>query len=93
MRGTKTWPCEGGHRNARFIHWPKDRGGASNEAILARFDCDLSLDADYPILKRNNLRFDLATYFQKGVALPQNMMKLILHEQLKVDRYTLPGNR
>ena len=75
-----------------LCHINPDGGGASNESILARFDCDLSLDVDHQILKRNNLRFDLSTYFQKGIALPENIKKLILSEQKKLDRETMLQN-
>ncbi len=45
---------------------------------LARFDCDLSLDVDMPIFKKNNLRFEEATYFQKNIALPKYLKRKIL---------------
>ena len=35
-------------------------------SILARFDCDLSVDVDERKFKRNNLRFNASTYFQRG---------------------------
>jgi len=72
-----------------LCHINPDGGGAANESILARFDCDLSLDIDRPIFKKNNLRFNADTYFQKGVALPENMKKQILREQKKLDRDTV----
>jgi len=75
-----------------LCHINPDGGGASNESILARFDCDLSLDVDHQILKRNNLRFNLATYFQKGIALPEFMKRQILSEQKKLDRETMLQN-
>lgn len=72
-----------------LCHINIDGGGAVNESILARFDCDLSLDIDVQALKRNNLRFRKETYLQKGVGLTANMKKLILREQAKVDKETI----
>jgi hypothetical protein len=65
-----------------LCHINPDGGGAANESILARFDCDLSLDADRPDFKKNNLRFNADTYFQKGVALPEFMKKQILEQPI-----------
>jgi uncharacterized protein (UPF0276 family) len=61
----------------------------ASETILARFDCDLSLDVDRQYFKHNNLRFNADTYFQKGVALPDNMKKQILNQQKKLDKETV----
>jgi len=72
-----------------LCHINPDGGGAVSESILARFDCDLSLDIDRPVFKRNNLRFNLATYLQKGVALPENLKKQIMREQKKLDGDTI----
>ncbi|MCF7848759.1 MAG: hypothetical protein K9M45_07920 [Kiritimatiellales bacterium] len=69
-----------------LCHINPDGGGAANESILARFDCDLSLDVDRQIFKKNNLRFNPDTYFQKGVALPEYLKKEILREQKTLDR-------
>ncbi|MEX0321641.1 MAG: glycoside hydrolase family 117 protein [Puniceicoccaceae bacterium] len=41
----------------------------SKRSILMRSDCDLSLDVDRELFKRNNLRFNADTYF-KDVPLP-----------------------
>jgi len=40
MRGTKTWPYDGGHRNACFIRWPKGGvgGGRDVPGLSAHFD-------------------------------------------------------
>jgi hypothetical protein len=69
-----------------LCHMNPDGGGAANESILARFDCDLSLDVNREIFKRNNLRFNEQTYFQKGVALPPFIKELILQEQKTLDK-------
>ena len=53
---------------------------------LGRFDCDLSLDVDIPILKKNNLRFNEETYFQPKVVLPRKMKREILQKQSKQDK-------
>ena len=62
-----------GNRNGRGITWGlchiMDR--KAGQSVLARFDCDLSRDVDRPFFKRNNLRFNAATYVQPGVGLPQ----------------------
>ena len=51
------------------------------------FDCDLSLDVAIPKFKKNNLRLNEETYFQKSTALPQGMKKTILK---RVDKNTMP---
>ncbi|MGB2129105.1 MAG: glycoside hydrolase family 117 protein [Flavicella sp.] len=56
---------------------------------LARFDCDLSLDVDLPSFKKNNLRLNEETYFQKSTALPPYMKKSILKQQQNQDKNTL----
>ena len=72
-----------------LCHINPDGGGAANESILARFDCDLSLDVNREIFKRNNLRFNKQTYFQKGVALPPFIKQQIIREQKTLDRETI----
>lgn len=56
---------------------------------LTRFDCDLSLDANRPELKRNNLRFNEEMYFMGKLAMPESMKKQVLEQQDKVDRNTI----
>lgn len=63
--------------------------GSTRPSILARFDCDLSKDVDWQLLKKNNLRFNLETYFQRGVGLPKFMKQQILREQAEVDKETI----
>jgi hypothetical protein len=58
-----------------LCHINPDGGGSMNESILARFDCDLSRDSDVPYFKRNNLRFDEHTYFQRVLVLPEYLKK------------------
>ena len=58
-----------------LCHINPDGGGAMNASILARFDCDLSRDEDVPLFKRNNLRFDEQTYFQRTLKLPEPVRK------------------
>ncbi|MBT3289417.1 MAG: family 43 glycosylhydrolase [Victivallales bacterium] len=72
-----------------LCHVNPDGGGATNESILARFDCDLSLDVDRQVFKRNNLRFDEETYLQRSLRLPDGMRKLIERERETVDRDTI----
>ena len=55
------------------------------ESILARFDCDLSIDVDEIKFKRNNLRFNASTYFQRGVGLSQGWRERIQKEREDVD--------
>ena len=83
-----------GNNDGRGITWGlchinPDGGGAVNDSILARFDCDLSLDVDRQEFKRNNLRFNLDTYFQDGVGLPENMKRQIVREQADLDKKTI----
>ena len=75
--------------NWGLCHINSDGGGAAHESILARFDCDLSLDVNWEVFKRNNLRFNEQTYFQKGVALPPLIKELILQEQKTLDKETI----
>jgi hypothetical protein len=83
-----------GKTDGRGITWSlchinPDGGGAVSKSILARFDCDLSLDVDRQVLKRNNLRFNAQTYFQSGVGLPKGWLRRILKEQEELDQETI----
>ena len=83
-----------GNGSGRGITWGlchinPDGGGSVNDSILARFDCDLSMDVDRQEFKRNNLRFNLETYFQDGVRLTDNMRRLIQREQAEIDKETI----
>lgn len=70
-----------------LCHINPDGGGATNNSILIRFDCDLSRDVDWMHFKRNNLRHEASVYFQPRLALPDNMRRLILREQEKSDKH------
>jgi len=72
-----------------LCHINPDGGGAMNESILARFDCDLSRDVDWVYFKRNNLRHEASIYFQRTLALPAGWRMRILKEQPTVDRNTI----
>jgi hypothetical protein len=72
-----------------LCHINPDGGGSAQYSILARFDCDLSLDVDRPLLKRNNLRFDKGTYFQERVRLPDSLRATIVREAGRTDRNTI----
>jgi hypothetical protein len=85
-----------GNGNGRGFTWGlchinPDGGGGMSESILARFDCDLSLDVDCPQFKRNNLRFDEATYFQRVLALPDSLRSAILKGQTQPETNTVMG--
>ena len=64
--------------NGRGITWGlchiMDKESGANNSILARFDCDLSLDVNRPFFKRNNLRFNEDTYFQRALRMPKAWM-------------------
>ena len=62
---------------------------SDRSCFIARFDCDLSRDVDRPSFKRNNLRFNEDTYFQRIMALPAELKKRILNEQSDVDQETI----
>jgi len=83
------------NRNGRGITWGlchvMDKESGANNSRLIRFDCDLSLDVDRQIFKRNNLRLNEATYFQQSVALPGYLKKQIMAERKKTDRETISG--
>ena len=65
-----------------LCHINPDGGGSMNDSILARFDCDLSRDVDIQFFKRNNLRFDEQTYFQRILVLPEYMRKQRIRSSL-----------
>ena len=70
--------------NGRGITWGlchiMDKESGNQNSILARFDCDLSLDVDRQVFKRNNLRFNDETYFQKSTVLSGWLKKQIQEE-------------
>ncbi len=72
-----------------LCHINPDGGGVAKCSILARFDCDLSLDVNRMLYKYNNLRFEENTYFQQRLRLPESMLKQIKQEQSKVDHDTI----
>lgn len=58
--------------DARGITWGLNHlnvkgGGGDMSCILARFDCDLSLDYHYPVFKRNNIRMPADVFFSFGL--------------------------
>ena len=57
--------------------------------MLARFDCDLSAKVNEIKFKKNNLRFNSSTYFQRGVGLNQGWRVRIQKEREEVDRETI----
>ena len=67
--------------NGRGISWGlchiMDKDSGANNSILARFDCDLSLDINRDFFKRNNLRFNGETYFQKSTYYNGYLKKLV----------------
>ena len=78
------------NRDGRGITWGlchinPDAGGGMQRGILARFDCDLSLDVDRSEFKRNNLRFDEHTYFQPRVVLPEHLRKQAIEQNADPD--------
>lgn len=86
-----------GNGNGRGITWGlchfNSMGDASGEGkdnynFLARFDCDLSTDANRPEFKVNNIRFNANTYFQQVMRLPDTWKQRILQEQAVIDSET-----
>jgi hypothetical protein len=71
-----------------LCHINPDGGGGQSESILARFDCDLSREVHRPFFKRNNQRFDEHTFFQRVMALSDELKTHILDEREQVDRNT-----
>jgi len=43
------------------------KSGVNQHSILARFDCDLSLDLDDPVMKETGIWHDLDVYFRQGL--------------------------
>ena len=60
-----------------------DKESGANNSILARFDCDLSLDINRDFFKRNNLRFNDETYFQKSTHYNGYLKKLVERQDKK----------
>ena len=60
-----------------------DKESGANNSILARFDCDLSLDTNRDFFKRNNLRFNDKTYFQKSTHYNGYLKKLVERQDKK----------
>lgn len=80
--------------NGRGITWGLSHvnfkgSGVQNNCGLLRFDCDLSLDVNREIFKRNNLRFNIDTYLQNGVALPKYLKHKIQKEAKKIEQDTI----
>ena len=63
--------------------------GSDKNCFLARFDCDLSKDVRRSDFKRNNLRFEEETYFQRVMGLSAAWKEQILAEQQHVDAETI----
>ncbi len=63
--------------------------GPKNRNVLARFDCDLSLDVDEPLYKHNNMRFRESFYLQDRQALSDSQKEKILANQKNVDNETI----
>jgi len=63
--------------------------GVRNNCGLLRFDCDLSQDVDREIFKRNNIRFNIDTYLQNGIALPKWLDRKIRNESKQVEKDTI----
>ncbi len=83
-----------GNGDGRGITWGlchinPDGGGATNESILARFDCDLSLDVERDEFKRSNLRFGDETYFNNPFVVDEKLRRQIAADQKKVDTDTI----
>jgi len=77
--------------NGRGITWGlchvnPDGGGSTVHSILVRFDCDLSLDVNRPFFKKNNLRFNESTYFQRRLALPKGMRPGLDRQRRAIDQ-------
>ena len=76
--------------NGRGITWGlchiNPGGGFAGHSILARFDCDLSLDFDRPFFKKNNLRFNEVTYFQRRLAMPNGMRESLDRQQKTIEK-------
>jgi hypothetical protein len=53
-----------------LCHINNDMGGLDKSCILARFDCSLSSTSINPYFKRENNRYNKATYFQDSMRLP-----------------------
>jgi len=72
-----------------LCHINRDGGGGMNESILARFDCDLSRAVNLSAFKRNNLRFDEHTYFQRVMLLAGTMKKQATKAAARLERDTI----
>ena len=59
-----------------------DRETGVSNSILARFDCDLSLDVNRDFFKHNNLRFNDQTYFQKSTHYNGDLKKQVEQQDM-----------
>lgn len=74
-----------------LCHINADGGGGLKHCFLARFDCDLSLDADMPVFKRNNLRLDEHTHFQRVMKLSGEYKRQAVDAANNLSRKTKSG--
>ena len=74
--------------NGRGITWGVSHFTGMGEkgakySILARFDCDLSLDLDDPVMKRHNPWLSPDVYFSQGLNQKQRQRILKMNQHLK----------
>jgi len=82
--------------NGRGITWGlahvnPDATYPVKQSVLVRFDCDLSLDVDRQVFKKNNLRFSEATLFQNRLVLDDGLRQEIMESVDDFDQNTTMG--
>ena len=76
-------------KNGRGITWGMSHftnatgNWKTNHAILARFDCDLSLDVNDPLMKKHHVYFPVEVYFNHGLKKAQRERALEASRHLR----------
>ncbi len=61
------------------------KSGVNPHSVLARFDCDLSLDVDDPIMKKTGIRHDLEVYYKQGLSEKQRKRIAEQNKKLRIN--------
>ncbi|WP_303317221.1 family 43 glycosylhydrolase [Flavivirga abyssicola] len=69
--------------NWGLSHFTNLGGKGKSHSILARFDCDLNLNTNYPEMKKNRPRHNLDVYFKQGLSKKQRKLIMEDNERLK----------
>ncbi len=71
-----------------LCHINSEGGDPLHYSFIARFDCALHRDVSRPQFKRNNIRFDEHTFFQRVTALDHKTRDEVTQDMARLDRET-----